>query len=265
MRNVPNILTLHEVYTTKNNTYIITELCEGDLSRKIKSKLTESEAYSYMTQFINGYSHIYEKQLIHRDLKPANLLLTAENELKVADFGFGVKAEEVAKPSKYNVGSPLYMAPESLKKNEYSFKTDIWAMGVIFFEMLTGDTPWRARDEKELLKKIEAERIEQILTKKDFSPLSKEFLLRTLHQDKAMRLDPSELLRFNFQTPSSILSEQKLNSTMKSGKFLSIMEKALSPKNLLVNRSVEKKIFRHDYSDQKLQTLNKILNHCSVR
>ena len=64
-----------------------------------------------MTQFINGYSHIYEKQLIHRDLKPANLLLTSENELKIADFGFGIRAQDVIKPSKYNVGSPLYMAP----------------------------------------------------------------------------------------------------------------------------------------------------------
>ena len=87
-------------------------------------------------------------------MKPANLLLTHNNSLKIADFGFGIKAEEVVRPSKYNVGSPLYMAPESLKRNEYSFKTDIWAIGVIFFEMLTGDTPWRAKNEKELIKKI---------------------------------------------------------------------------------------------------------------
>lgn len=111
MKNVPHILTLHEVYTTKNNTYIITELCESDLSRKIKKGLSETETYNYMSQFLKGYSHIYEKGLIHRDLKPANLLLTHSNALKIADFGFGIKAEEVLRPSKYNVGSPLYMAP----------------------------------------------------------------------------------------------------------------------------------------------------------
>lgn len=64
-----------------------------------------------MDQFLEGYSYIHEKQLIHRDLKPANLLITYKNELKIADFGFGIKAEEVLRPSKYNVGSPLYMAP----------------------------------------------------------------------------------------------------------------------------------------------------------
>lgn len=86
-----------------------------------------------MNQIIEGYSYIYEKGLIHRDLKPANLLITKSNDIKIADFGFGVKVEEVLKPSKYNVGSPLYMAPESLRRNEYSFKSDIWALGIIFF------------------------------------------------------------------------------------------------------------------------------------
>jgi serine/threonine protein kinase len=52
MRNVPHVLTLHEVYTTKNNTYIITELCETDLSSKIKKGLNEAEAFSYMNQII---------------------------------------------------------------------------------------------------------------------------------------------------------------------------------------------------------------------
>lgn len=111
MKKVPCILSLHEVYTTKNNTYIITELCETDLSSKIKKGITESDAFNYMSQVVEGYSHIVEKGLIHRDLKPANLLITRENDIKIADFGFGVKAEEVLRPSKYNVGSPLYMAP----------------------------------------------------------------------------------------------------------------------------------------------------------
>ena len=106
-------------------------------------------------------------------MKPANLLLTSQNELKIADFGFGVKEQEVLKPSKYNVGSPLYMAPESLKRNEYSYKTDIWSIGIIFYEMLTCDTPGRAKNEKELLKKIEGEKIETIVNKKNFSPLAK--------------------------------------------------------------------------------------------
>lgn len=71
-----NVLTLHEVYTTKNNTYIITELCSSDLNKKIKNKLTEAEVYLFMNQILMGYMQIYEKQIVHRDLKPANLLIT---------------------------------------------------------------------------------------------------------------------------------------------------------------------------------------------
>lgn len=79
MKNTPFILALHEVYTTKNNTYIITELCESDLSSKIKKGISEGDAFHYMTQVIEGYSHIFHKGLIHRDLKPANLLITKSN------------------------------------------------------------------------------------------------------------------------------------------------------------------------------------------
>jgi serine/threonine-protein kinase ULK/ATG1 len=117
MKELPNILTLYEVYTTKNNTYIITELCDSDLSKFIKKKMSEVEACNYMKQLIGGYSFIHKHEIIHRDLKPANLLVSQDGFLKVADFGFGISAEEVTKPSKYNVGSPLYMAPESLRRN----------------------------------------------------------------------------------------------------------------------------------------------------
>lgn len=142
-----------------------------------------------MDQIIKGYMQIYHRQIIHRDLKPANLLLSQAG-LKIADFGFGIRAADALKPSKYNVGSPLYMAPESLKKNEYSYGTDLWSIGVIFYEMLDVDTPWRAKSEKELIKKIDQERIDTILKKKDFGPKVTEFLSRILRHDKQMRMTP---------------------------------------------------------------------------
>lgn len=61
LKQVPNVLTLHEVYTTKNNTYIITELCSSDLNKKIKSKMTEDEAHHFMDQIIQGYLQVYQK------------------------------------------------------------------------------------------------------------------------------------------------------------------------------------------------------------
>lgn len=72
------------------------------------------------------------RNIIHRDLKPANILV-AEGLLKIADFGFAIKVADAHKSNRYNVGSPLYMAPESLKRNQYTLQTDIWALGVIFY------------------------------------------------------------------------------------------------------------------------------------
>jgi serine/threonine protein kinase len=112
-----------------------------------KRVFPESEAIEMMGQIINGYNQIFNRGIIHRDLKPANIFMRA-NQIKIADFGFAMKQVDSKKYSSYNVGSPIYMPPEALNDNKYSFKSDIWALGVIYFEMLTGKTPWRAKTEK---------------------------------------------------------------------------------------------------------------------
>lgn len=75
LKALPHILALHEVYTTKNNTYIITELCDSDLSKLIRKGLPEQEALSFMQQVIAGYQNFARRDIIHRDLKPANILV----------------------------------------------------------------------------------------------------------------------------------------------------------------------------------------------
>ena len=64
-----------------------------------------------MEQIVQGYLNFARKDIIHRDLKPANILLTEDKLLKIADFGFAIKVADAPKSNKYNVGSPLYMAP----------------------------------------------------------------------------------------------------------------------------------------------------------
>ena len=76
LKSMEHILALHEVYTTKNNTYIITELCESDLNKTLKKGLSEAQATSFMEQIIQGYLNFARKNIIHRDLKPANILIT---------------------------------------------------------------------------------------------------------------------------------------------------------------------------------------------
>lgn len=141
-----------------------------------------------MNQVINGYNNMQMRGIIHRDLKPANIFIKS-NEVKIADFGFAMKHTDCRKYSSYNVGSPVYMPPEALNENKYSFKSDIWALGVIYYEMLTGKTPWRAKTEKELARLLTSVPIRKLLPP-SISHASEIFLVRTLAVDINERMSP---------------------------------------------------------------------------
>ena len=116
LKNSDNIIEVYDIYNTRNNTYIITELCEGgDLAKFISSRrsLPEAQAIPLMNQVINGYNHVHARSIIHRDLKPANIFLK-QGDVKIADFGFAMKQADCRRYSSYNVGSPVYMPPEAL-------------------------------------------------------------------------------------------------------------------------------------------------------
>ena len=65
-----------------------------------------------------------------------------------------MRSSDAYKYRSYNVGSPIYMPPEALSSNKYTYKSDIWALGVIFYELLNGKTPWRAKTEKDLIRQV---------------------------------------------------------------------------------------------------------------
>jgi len=79
--------------------------------------------------------------IFHRDLKPANIFRSGDT-WKIGDFGFSLVCRGESFFDKINVGTPLYMPLESLKTNKYSFKSDIFAIGIILYEIVTGRTPW---------------------------------------------------------------------------------------------------------------------------
>lgn len=104
-----------------------------------------------MRQLVVGYLDICQKGIVHRDLKPANIFFK-DGVLKIADFGFAVKIDKCTRPMSYNIGSPSYMAPEALRDNRYSFRSDVWSLGVIAFETLHARVPWKSEDDRTLLK-----------------------------------------------------------------------------------------------------------------
>lgn len=144
-----NIVQLFDIYQTTNNMYIVTELCQdGDLLKLLhkKKRIPEREAKNYLRDIMNGAKYLHKSGIIHRDLKPANILLH-QSTCKLSDFGFAksLKSEEAVMKS--IVGTPLYMSPQILKKGKYTAKSDLWSIGLIYYEMLHGRTPWPAQNE----------------------------------------------------------------------------------------------------------------------
>lgn len=220
-----NIIEVFDILNTKNNTYIVTEYCDGgDLSHLISGKrgMSEAEAIPLLKQIVDGYTEISANHIIHRDLKPANILLK-DNKIKIADFGFAMRATDSRKYSSYNVGSPIYMPPEALNDNKYSYKSDIWAIGVIFYELLTGRTPWKAKTEKELGRQLLSVPISKLLPR-GLSSTSAEFLERTLCISYDKRMNPDELSNFMSRFGANNTSNNRSSSQSKTSGFIRTSE-----------------------------------------
>ena len=203
----PNVVKMLDVFERDENVYLVFEFCEGgDFAQFLKKRgsLPEEEAKFYLKQIVDGMQYLSENNIVHRDLKPPNILLKrqakTENKsltryiLKIADFGFA-KQTEPDILSETICGSPLYMAPELLNRCPYSSKADLWSLGVILYEMITGLQPVPARSHLELIHNIKNHRIKipAYLSKK-----CKSLLMGLLRKKEEGRLTMEELVSHPF-------------------------------------------------------------------
>ena len=159
-----NIIKFKDVFTkTKphNTLNIVMEYADGgDLSKKIqkqrekKSPFTEKEIINYLTQICLALNHIHKKKIIHRDLKSGNIFLTKSGLVKLGDFGIAKGFKNTWEKAKTKVGTPYYLSPEIINSKPYDSKSDIWALGVLLYEMMTFKMPFNASSLPSLSLKI---------------------------------------------------------------------------------------------------------------
>lgn len=152
-----HVVEFNSYFEDDSNVYIILENCSRkSLVHVLKHRkcLTEPEVRYYLRQLVDGVDYIHSNRIIHRDLKLGNMLLNADMELKLADFGLATRVDFAGEKKMTVCGTPNYIAPEVLQKKGHSFEADIWAVGCITYALLVGRPPFETTTLKETYLRI---------------------------------------------------------------------------------------------------------------
>ncbi len=154
--NHPNIATLYSMFRQGDELYMVLEFVRGETLDSIIQKrgaLPAEEAIPVFCQVLDGIDHAHELGIVHRDIKPANMMLTEKGTLKVLDFGIARLLGSARMTRAGNIiGTLEYMAPEQVRGQETDGRSDLYALGMMLYEVLTGKLPFDTDNEFELMK-----------------------------------------------------------------------------------------------------------------
>ena len=150
----PNIVEVYDVGEDNGLYYIVMEYIEGKTLKQLLKKrgsLTLSEAIDIMLQLTDGMAHAHDSYIIHRDLKPQNVMIKDDGQIKITDFGIAVALNSTQLTQTNSVmGSVHYLPPEQASGKGCTTKSDIYSMGIIFYELLSGSLPFRGDNAVEI-------------------------------------------------------------------------------------------------------------------
>lgn len=145
MLSCPNIVAVYDVSHSTDIEYIVMELVDGITLKQYmerKGPIPWREAVYFAKQIARALAHAHEKGVIHRDIKPQNMLLLRDGTLKVGDFGIAALENELRDESGTAIGSIHYIAPEQIRGENPDGRSDLYSLGVVLYEMLTGRKPY---------------------------------------------------------------------------------------------------------------------------
>jgi serine/threonine protein kinase len=192
--NHPNILHMHDYLETEKNYYLVIDFCnEGDFENYLEKRklkfLPEEKAVFFLKQIMNGFTKLREHKVLHRDFKLANLFVNDET-LVIGDFGFAKSGNDLAQT---RLGTPLTMAYEIItapntEEITYTSKADLWSVGIVYYQMLFGKTPFFGATMPQLIRDIKA-KVNKLTFPKPVSAESKDLIQRLLQPNPDKRID----------------------------------------------------------------------------
>lgn len=204
--NHPNVISLIQCFDCDSKFYMVLELCVGgELFDRIvkKSFYNEHEARNCIRQLFSALEHCHASGIVHRDIKPENLLYAAkepDETVKLADFGLAalVKPDEALQSA---CGTPGYVAPELIKRKNYSSPVDMWSAGVVLYILLCGFPPFYDDDRPTLFKLIARGAFEFVQPYWDqVSDQAKDLVTKLLVVDPSRRLTATQALQHPWMT-----------------------------------------------------------------
>lgn len=197
--NHPNIVRFRESYKTKKgHLCIVMDYADGgDLAKAIEDQkgryFTETQILDWFTQICLGMKHVHDRKILHRDIKCQNVFLTKQGIIKLGDFGIARVLSHTKEVSRSMVGTPYYLSPEIIEGKPYSFKSDIWSLGVMLYEMCALKPPFEGMNMHFLAMHIVRGKFAQIPI--HFSRELRELVNQMLTTDVSKRPTINQILR----------------------------------------------------------------------
>ena len=156
--NHPNILSIYEVNEHNENTFIVLEFIDGQTLKEYLAALNSGsgvsvkQAIEWTEKIVQGLKVAHDKNIIHRDIKAENIMLTRSGQLKIMDFGLAkLRSQSSLTRAGSSLGTLSYMSPEQAQGLNADNRSDLWSLGILFFELLTGDLPFKSEHEAGLM------------------------------------------------------------------------------------------------------------------